>query len=94
MAGEAQMGGQAQLPLPGDMAPRRPTGPPRRRRSHARVWSDPAVLQATGEASHRFEEWRASLAGWMHRLPAERRAELRERLFARRPPAQQLGRAA
>jgi hypothetical protein len=60
---------------------RQPTASrPVRRHDHIRVWSDPAVVQAGGEAHARFEEWRDSFADFIAHLPEEQRAELRTRL--------------
>jgi len=65
-----------QKTLPGLSAP----PPRRRRRSYARVWSDPTIVASRAGADHRFGDWRGAFAGWLRRLPARRRAELRRRL--------------
>ena len=83
------MGRRVQLPLPGELAPRPRRPRPPRWRSHARVWSDPAVLQAEADAGHLFEDWRGSFVRLLRGLPKSRRAELRARLGDR--PSQRRG---
>jgi hypothetical protein len=51
-----------------------------RGRSHARVWSDPAVIRAAGDADDRYVDWRGAFAEFLRRQPDERRRELRNRL--------------
>ncbi|HZR00067.1 MAG TPA: hypothetical protein VFC93_14765 [Chloroflexota bacterium] len=72
--------GAVQLELPFVGGPRAARRWPARRRSYARVWSDPAVVRAEGEAGERFDEWRAGFVRLIRALPSERRAELRARL--------------
>jgi hypothetical protein len=74
------MADRAQLPLPGDLAPGRRLARRHRRGSYARVWSDPAVLQAEADAERRFEDWRDALVRALRRLPPRRRAALRRRI--------------
>jgi hypothetical protein len=44
------------------------------------VWTDPAVVEARAQADARHDEWRRSFVGFVARLPARRRAELRRRV--------------
>src|SRR4051794_36131911 len=74
------MADREQIPLPGTLAPSRSPPRRRRRRSYARVWSDPAVLQAEADGGRRFEDWRDALVGALGRLPPGRRAALLRRI--------------
>jgi hypothetical protein len=62
-----------QQPLPGFA---RPPVARRRRRSAG----DPAVSESRALADRRYADWREAFVGFLRRLPAHRRAELRRRL--------------